>query len=633
MEQPNILRIEQGKCVSYQGCDYIIKKVVDIKRVILENPKTGQLTQASIKDLCPLSSIKLLEGKSQDIELALINDNTWQEAKRKFEIIKPIINGYLNDIEIRDLASKNGVNRATIYRWVHNYYRKGEKISALINEKHPGGKFKSRLSPELDELIKVVIEDVFLSKQKRTVKNVYKELQLMCKNQGISPPHINTIRNRILDLTEEEICARREGKEIARYRFEPLRGHFPDTDGPLSVIQIDHTPVDIILVDEVQRLPIGRPWLTMAIDIYSRMVVGFYLSFDTPGAVGTGMCISNAILPKELHLSKLDIEGEWPCWGVMKKIHLDNAKEFKGHMLERAGEEYGIKIEFRPKRSPHYGGHIERLLGTFSKEIHSLPGTTFSNIKEKGKYDSKKEAAFSFKEFEKWLTTYIIEVYHQRVHSSIKMSPLQKYKEGIFGNQTHKGVGIPPRVIDERKVKLDFTPYIERTIQEYGVIIDYIYYYHEVLRRWVHSKKGNSLNSKAKRKFLFRRDPRDISVIYFYDPEINEYFDIPYRDTSHPPITLWEHKEILRRLEESGNTEINEEQIFDAYKKLKIIEENAIKKTHKARIFKQSAKKAVSQENSIKKIEKILLSESFLPDLNISEVQPFDDIDDESPFS
>jgi putative transposase len=50
---------------------------------------------------------------------------------------------------------------------------------------------------------------------------------------------------------------------------------------PLEVVQIDHTLVDVVVVDELERLPLGRPWLTLAIDVASRMVNGF---------VGVSLC-------------------------------------------------------------------------------------------------------------------------------------------------------------------------------------------------------------------------------------------------------------------------------------------------------------------------------------------------------
>jgi putative transposase len=73
-------------------------------------------------------------------------------------------------------------------------------------------------------------------------------------------------------------------------------------DGALEVVQIDHSPVDVIVVDEVHRLPIGRPWPTLAIDVATRVVVGFYVSLEAPSSTSVALCLTQAVLPKEFWL-------------------------------------------------------------------------------------------------------------------------------------------------------------------------------------------------------------------------------------------------------------------------------------------------------------------------------------------
>jgi hypothetical protein len=53
----------------------------------------------------------------------------------------------------------------------------------------------------------------------------------------------------------------------------------------LDFVQIDHTKVDVIVVDEQQRLPIGRSWITLAIDGYSRTAKD---ATRQPGPFGNG---------------------------------------------------------------------------------------------------------------------------------------------------------------------------------------------------------------------------------------------------------------------------------------------------------------------------------------------------------
>jgi len=56
--------------------------------------------------------------------------------------------------------------------------------------------------------------------------------------------------------------------------------------------------VDVIVVDREQRLPIGRPWLTLAIDIATRAVIGFNVSLEAPSALSISLVLSHAVMPK-----------------------------------------------------------------------------------------------------------------------------------------------------------------------------------------------------------------------------------------------------------------------------------------------------------------------------------------------
>lgn len=627
------LSIIPGETVGYQGGNYLVKKILSVERVLLESAIGQTLITADIKDLTEPLDLESKPAVNQIREIVDVSDKDWKEAQRRFKIIQPVLQ-YPNDSEIiKETCKANKVSVPTLYRWLSRY-RQTNTISSLVPEQRTGGKGKSRLEENVEAIIKGCIESIYLTKQRKSIRKVCLEVIQQCNNAGIQPPHSNTVRNRIISLSEEMTVQYRLGKSVARQKFEPQRGSFPGADYPLSVVQIDHTKLDIILVDDVHRNPIGRPWITLAIDIFSRTVLGFYISFDPPGALGVGMCLSHAILPKEIWLERNGIKTSWSCYGVMKTIHADNAKEFRGNMLQMACQEYGIDIDWRPVKTPHWGGHIERLLGTLLKEIHTLPGTTFSNTEARKHYNSEKKAALTLKELETWLTIYITDVYHKRVHATIGISPLQKWTEGILGKGEQKGIGLPRRILHERKLWLDFMPYVERSIQEYGVLIDYIHYYHDVLRRWVNSYESTGRKHKIRRKFIFKRDPRDISVIYFFDPDTKQYHDIPYRNTSFPPISIWEHREVVRKLGERQEPHYSEEEIFAAYAEMKAIEEKAVTKTAVTKRNRSKAKKEISQSKSIKNIlpesdTPLVTSYSDITGVSLTEedIEPFEDLE------
>lgn len=615
------LNLKPGSPISFQGDEYTIKHLLDLN-FLLALDENGAPKRLKISEVSPIPD-EDKNGKNQYPDLVNIDEERWSIAKERFSIIEPILNNRGDGELIEEIAEENDISTSTLYRWINKYDSTGY-ISALAPQKRSGGKGKSRLSDEVEEIIQSTINDYYLSKQRRSIQRTCIEVINRCSNAELEAPHPNTVRNRIKKLSEYKRLKRRKGYKSAQQQFKPIKDSFPGGTHPLSDVQIDHTKLDILVVDEIDRVTIGRPWITLAIDVYSRMVLGFYISLDPPGAMGTGLCLSNAILPKEKWLAKMDIAEEWPCWGFMNTIHADNAKEFRGKMLARACKQYNMELNWRPVATPHWGGHIERYLGTIVKELHNVPGTTFSNTQERDNYKSHKKAVLTLAELEKWLTTFIVKIYHKREHGSLNMSPIEKYEEGIFGSNSQPGRGLPPKPLNERKIRLDFMPYEKRTIQRYGIVIDNINYYDDVLRPWINATEVDA-KSKRKRKFIFKRDPRDISIVYFYDPELKKYFEIPYRDRSNPPMSIWEYNKVVRKIKDNGyEGRLDEHQIFQAYDELKEIEEKASKQTRRARRSKSSHKKSI--HNMLGK-EINTSSIIFEEDEEQEPIKPFQDIE------
>ena len=628
--------LQPGSLVTYQNKQYQIRQLAgNLKTVVLEDPISGRLLNAPIAHLLPPAPAAEV-ATVPVVPLEQVSDEQWAIAQQRLAIIQPLLARRGDGQLVQEVAQRHDLGQATLYRWMRAFEATGQ-LSQLIPSRSDGGEGKTRLPPELEALVRASIEEVYLTKERYPLKTVYRDVTKRCKQHELTAPNLNTVRNRVLAIRQEKVLRFRHGHKAADDQFHPHQGKFPGADFPLAVVQIDHTPGDVILVDDKTRMPLGKPWITMAIDVYSRMVVGLYVSFETPGALGVGMCVANSLLPKEAWLHRLDVLGEWPCWGKMRKIYADNGKEFRGNTLKRACEEYGIDLEWRPVRKARYGGHIERLLGTFAQEIHELPGTTFSNPQQKGEYPSADKAALTLGEFEQWLLHLVVNIYHKRIHSALGRTPLGMFEDGIY-----QKTGLPPRFQDELRVKRDFLPYFERTIQEYGVVLDHIHYYSDVLRPWVHALEGDSPKNKRKRKFIFKRDPRDISVLFFYDPEAKAYFDIPYRDLKRPPITIWEHKQLTRQLESEGVKDVDEPGLWDAYERKRAIEEQAVRQTQIVRRQRQQAKTQSSLARSIKQeiattvlagdapvsSNKMLVAPtSAQPVLPAASIQPFDELE------
>ena len=184
-------------------------------------------------------------------------------------------------------------------------------------------------------------------------------------------------------------------------------------------------------------------------------------------------------------------------------------------------------------------------------------------------------------ELEKWFTIYVAKVYANTFHKGIKTTPLAKYKEGILGTSDHPGIGLPDRVAEPTAFMLDFMPFEERTIQEYGVVIDHIFFWEDALRPWIHARDPK--DSKRPRKFTFRINPRDMREIYFRDPSSNTYVAIPYRHRTRPPVSRWEIQAAEKRLREAGYARVDEVLIFQAVEEMRRLEQESEHKTKQAR--------------------------------------------------
>ena len=303
---------------------------------------------------------------------------------------------------------------------------------------------------------------------------------------------------RLRSLSPRALLRDREGAKAAADKFRPVRATY-NAAYALQIVQIDHTKLDVFVVDELRRLPIGRPWLTLAIDIASRMVAGYHLSLEAPAATAAALALHHTVLPKEARLEQLGVSAPWPVAGLMDVLHMDNGKEFDSRALARGAGQYGIRLQYRPPANPRFGGHIERLIGTMVGAVHLLPGTTFSSVDDRGAYDPEKHAAMTLPELEQWLAIQIVGRYHAEVHAGLLKPPNAMWDEMLAVRPD------PPRQPSDREQLLyDFLPFELRTVRRDGIVLFNTHYWDDILSVWA---------GQLDRQLRVKYDPRDLSRI------------------------------------------------------------------------------------------------------------------------
>ncbi|CAJ0780692.1 hypothetical protein R8510_04776 [Ralstonia chuxiongensis] len=364
---------------------------------------------------------------------------------------------------------------------------------------------------------------------------------------------------------------------------------------PLDVVQIDHTPMDIVVVDDLYRQPLGKPYLTLATDVATRCILGFVISFVPPGAGTVSLCLTTIVAPKAGWLREMGVIGIWPMCGLPKSLHLDGAAEFKSKALQRGCAQYGIELVYRER--PHHGGHIERVIGTKMSKLKALPGATGGSPKARRAYDPDKHTAMTLAELEAWFAQQIVR-YHLEHHRGLK-------GETPSGAWTlHPGPTLPPGSL--KQFRIDFLPAISRTLRRDGIVFENLRYWHPIFSQWLGRRDRLTLHF----------DPRNLSKLYV--PHERDYLDVPFADVRLPPVSLWEVQAAARHLHKVGQQSINAALLIEAIERQRDIVRDAQAKTRKMRRKQQAAQRG----STISSIDPLIDAPAATPNNEIDWSKP-----------
>ena len=491
-------------------------------------------------------------------EIQEADDPTWEEGELRYRVLAPLAASEKTTIELVDAAARKlGIERAQCYRLIRKL-RTERTVSALLS--CAGGRSVGTrlLNEEIEKIVSCAIEEFYLKPQRPTISDLVREVRRRCAERRVQAPVRNTVAKRVEALDPREVARRRRGAAYARRKFGRIVGHLRE-DQPLGLIQVDHTLADIMVVSSGDRRILGRPWLSLAIDVATRMITGFYVSLDAPSALSVALTLSRSVLPKEEYLRTKGAHLTWPVAGLPQALHLDNAKEFKSAALRRGVAEYGIELKYRPPATPHWGGHIERLVGTMMGSLRLLPGATGRSVAERSS-NPEATAAMTLDELEAWLADQIVGVYHHSVHRSLGKPPFEAWSEMVVAPGLQR-----QHPHDPDRFLLDFLPLCERSIQRSGISLFNMTYSDGVL---------STFPMRRDQKFIVRYDPRDMSKIYLRD-EAGTYWTIPCSDKRMPPISLTEIKGASRRLRAAGERDVHQRKVLESIESERKIVENA----------------------------------------------------------
>jgi putative transposase len=484
-----------------------------------------------------------------------------KQATYRLNVIQELVDRHnlkTGDIETHCEKFRNPKNGShpsvrSVRRWLA-HYRPTRDITRLMDTR---SRRRSRLDPRVSRHIEDAIERVFLTTARKKKTEVVKEVSELIDNANrgvkspadrLTSPSPSTIFRALREIDPVTADLYRFGRDEARHRN---RTGFLTRKirRALQRVELDHVYLDIILVDETSGLPLGRPWLTVAIDCNSRMIVGVYISFDPPSANSVLQCLAMGVMPKDAILKQHDIRNPWPACGIWHLLVLDNALEMHGDRIKAVALELGMDIMYCPSKTPWYKGTIERFNRTLNEGlIHALPGTTFSNPKQRAGYNSKEASRLNFKTFERILYKWILDDYHTSKHRGLKCSPLERWEACA-----ELSAIILPESLSALELATART--LDRSAFHYGIQIDDIFYNSIALQDVVRNCTPMTDGRRKAPRLRCKYHDHNLDYIDVFDPNLEQYVKVHSKDPEYTEgLNRHTHKAIQKYVSEKYGT-------------------------------------------------------------------------------
>lgn len=367
------------------------------------------------------------------------------------------------------------------------------------------------------------------------------------KLPAVPLPSSETFRKHVRFTECFDTVAAKYGLKEANNRFKAC-GTGLVAHRPLLLGAMDHTRADFFVVVDVDgwRL-LGRPWLTVLIDVYSRCVVGWVLSFEPPSLYSITECIKRANRPKIQMLSGVAANAQLvDIYGKLDEIVVDNGWEFIGTSFESAMTDVGTSIRWAPVKSPTYKAIVERFFGTLNTLLHQrLPGGTFPIAQMRAwELDPRKDAVLTLDQAEALLAS-AVAVYHQELHRTLGDTPLNVWTKGVRAQGGVQVIG------DDRLLEKMVGAHTDRTLSRSGISLFGLQYHAPALVGPLLEQLAGREPSRRRRegsataKVTVKYNPANLGEVHIWNRVAGTFETLPCTDPDYAGgLSKWRHERI-----------------------------------------------------------------------------------------
>lgn len=405
--------------------------------------------------------------------LTALSEAQRTQALERFAIIRPALEDGITQAQV---ARTHELSPSTVQLWIKRYREKG--FAGLANHVARSDKGTSRKLPT--SAIQLV-EGLALQKPPRSMAAIHRQVTTIAQEQGWKPPSYERVRQIIKGLAPSLVTMAHQGAAAYREEFDLLyRREAPHSN---AMWQADHCELPLLLLDETGKP--DKPWLTAIEDDYSRMIVGYRLSFQASTALTTALALRHAICSKE--------DARWHAYGIPTVFYSDHGSDFTSKHMEQVAVDLPMELIFSQVSIPRGRGKVER----FFRSVEQLLLQDLPGYAPKGSTGVK--AALTLPAFEQRFRTWLLEDYHSRVHVETGCRPAERWEAGGFLPRTPKSL--------EQLDLLLLTVAKTRRVQQDGIRFQGYRYIDPTLAGYV------------KEEVVIRYDPADLAVIRVFHQE------------------------------------------------------------------------------------------------------------------
>lgn len=527
----------------------------DIQVVHQNGKKVNLPSEVSVGDVAGTYPLKLSEKQDSLIEYrmryvrAAMRAHVSRGSRRMFAEV-------ISSVAIID-ADTSPPSIDTLMNWFRRYIDSGSSPYSLMDRRPLAHKPK-RLTSFLEILLDECIAKYYLQLRGLSAKLTYEkyiqEVKAQERAEGVklASPSLRTCQRRILEIDPYVRDRARFGASYANnhWRFS-LKGD--QSTRVLQRVEIDHTWLDMWVLDPRSGVPIGRPWITVVLDRYSGYPLGIYISFYGPSVASVAHAIKNSIFPKDdLMGSYPEIATPWTAMGIAELYVVDNGLEFHSNAFKRMAWDLRADLLYNPVHQPWLKASIERAMMEFNRML-PLRGKVYAPQKNVIPQNPKDSAAILFDDLCQGLFTWAAEVFPRRIHPKNLVRPIDLWEEG------RQSCPLPMFPLGFENFDITAGISTSRTVDGDGVFFNYLRFNSYELQDYCRS---------AERKFRteIRFNPDDLGRIHVLLPKTQQWMPVALQRPGEEygrGLSLIQH-EIIRAEAGKKLTRLNAQEELEA---------------------------------------------------------------------